>query len=417
MFANHSRVAKKRTGIWVVLCLLLASAIGCARATPTPEPVTISFAHPNFDQEYYQGLVQTFNESFPYITIELQPKRWDMLGGLGAGNADTYVTSQFALSWLQEQGNVLNLTPFIEQDESFNLADFASGTVDMYTKEGKIWGIPSGVDLMVMYYNQDLFDEMDAPYPQEGWTWNDFLETAIMVSDPNDGVFGYAPNYELFDPLLFIYQHGGRIFDDLQNPTRTTFDDPLTIEALEWFAALIFRHNVAPSPEQAREAFGRGGSLQVGVLQNKAAMWTGMLSERGGRGWPVDWDMRWGVVPLPEDRQSATLSLVDGYFISAQAQHPEACWEWVSFLSQRSPGRQVPVRTSLLNSAEYERQVGEQIASAARSSLDGALLLSPELAEFEPVLETFGNAFLAIVNERSTPEEAMVWAQQQSDFK
>jgi maltose-binding protein MalE len=109
--------------------------------------------------------------------------------------------------------------------------------------------------------------------------------------------------------------------------------------------------------------------------------------------------------------------LVEGYFVSAQAQHPDACWKWISFLSQQIPNRQVPARTSLAESAEYENLVGEQIASAARASLEGALLLSPELAEFEPVLETFGNAFLAIVNEQSTPEEAMVWAQQQSAFK
>ena len=117
------------------------------------------------------------------------------------------------------------------------------------------------------------------------------------------------------------------------------------------------------------------------------------------------------------DRQSATLSLVEGYFISAQAQHPDACWEWISFLSRQIPSRGVPVRTSLAESADYENRVGEQVAAAARASLEGALLLSPELAEFEPVLETFGKAFLSIVNEQSTPEEAMVWAQQQSAFK
>jgi ABC-type glycerol-3-phosphate transport system substrate-binding protein len=84
----------------VLTAILVLSLVGCVRATPTPVPVTISFAHPNYDTDHYQQLVERFNETYPYITVDLQPKQWDTLGGLGAGDADVFVTSQFALSWL-----------------------------------------------------------------------------------------------------------------------------------------------------------------------------------------------------------------------------------------------------------------------------------------------------------------------------
>ena len=58
-----------------------------------------------------------------------------------------------------------------------------------------------------------------------------------------------------------------------------------------------------------------------------------------------------------------------------------------------------------------------QVAEVVRASMDGALLLSPDLAEFEEALGTFGQAFGAIMAQRSTPEEAMTWAQRQSKFK
>jgi ABC-type glycerol-3-phosphate transport system substrate-binding protein len=221
----------------------------------------------------------------------------------------------------------------------------------------------------------------------------------------------------MFDPLTVIYQHGGHIFDDLQNPTRTTFDDPLNVEALEWYVRLIYDYNVAPTPEQMQESFGQRGGLQGGILSGRVGMWTGMLSERGGQTWPTEWDMRWGVVPLPRDALSATLTLVEGYFVSAQTEHPDACWKWLSFLSDQLPARQFPVRRSLATSVEYERQVGEELASVARSSMENALLLSPRLAEFEQALEVFSQAFNAILDERSTPHEAMSWAQQRSNFK
>jgi ABC-type glycerol-3-phosphate transport system substrate-binding protein len=237
------------------------------------------------------------------------------------------------------------------------------------------------------------------------------------MRDPEAEVFGYAPNLDMFDPLTFIYQHGGRIFDDLQNPSQTTFDDPLNIEALDWYTKLIFDYNVAPTPEQLSEAFGPRGGIQAGIYRGQIAMWTGMLSERGGRRWPTEWDMRWGMVPLPSDSHSATLTMVEGLFISSQAPHPDACWEWIAFLSSRVPARQAPARRSLAESAEYEQSASTQVAAVVRSSMENALMLSPKLAEFEEALGLFSQAFESILNESASPQEAMSWAQQQSKYK
>jgi multiple sugar transport system substrate-binding protein len=307
---------------------------------------------------------------------------------------------------------VLNLTPFIEQDETVDPGDFYPGTMALFAVDGQTWAVPAGADLMVMYYNQDLFDQYGAGYPQIGWTWDDFLATAGSVTDVGADVYGYGPNYEMFDPMMFIYQHGGRIFDDLQNPTRTTFDDPLNIEALDWYYGLMFNFNVAPTPEQARFAFD-GGGLYSGVMREKVGMWTAMLSQRGGWVEPPEWPFDWGVVPLPRGRQEATMALVEAYFISADTLHRDAAWQWISYLSQQPPQRLAPVRRSLAESSAYEQLVGADIAEVARASIEGALLLSPKLAEFEEALGVLQQAFSQIANGRATPQEAMDWAQQQ----
>jgi ABC-type glycerol-3-phosphate transport system substrate-binding protein len=414
---GHSRANLSRLALaFAIMSLVVLSQAGCVRATPTPEPAIITFAYPTPDTEFYQQLLVEFGERYPHITVELQPKRWDMLSGISVADADVFVSSQFALNWLQDQDGLLNLTPFIEQDESFDLSDYYPGTVGLYTREGTTWAIPAGVDMMVMYYNRDLFDQARVPYPESGWTWDDLLEAAAAVRDPSTDVFGYAPDLDLFDPLTFIYQRGGRIFDDLENPTRTTFDDPLTIEALDWYTRLIFEYNVAPTPDQVGTLFGSGG-VRTGIYRNMVGVWSGMLSDRGGRSWPTEWSMRWGVVQLPRDVDAATLTLVEGYYVSSTAEFPEACWTWISFVSQHIPSRQTPVRRSLAESPDYERQVGSEVAEVVRASMEGALLLSPDLAEFEEALGTFGQAFESIVAQRSTPEEAMTWAQRESKFK
>ena len=127
-------------------------------------------------------------------------------------------------------------------------------------------------------------------------------------------------------------------------------------------------------------------------------MWTGMLSERGGGSWPAEWDIPWGVAPLPRDNRSATLTMVEAFYISSQTPHPDACWQWVSFLSQQIPHRHAPARRSLAESAAYEQQVGDAVASVVRASMEGALILSPRLAEFEDALAILGMAVDTIAN-------------------
>ena len=404
---SHSRIGGLGLAC-VVFCLLAIPISGCGVTSPTPEPARIAFAHRQGETDFYQALVQKFNESYPHITVELQ--------GPGAFKADVFLDLPFSANERQKQDEILSLDSFIEQDESFDLGDFYPGTVELFTSEGKTLAIPSGVNTLVMFYNQDLFDQYDVSYPEIGWTWDEFLNAALAIRDPDASIFGYTGSLgsDSPDAVLFIYQHGGRIFDDLQNPTRTTFDDPLTIEALEWYARLINKHNVAPTPEQARRVFGTSGSgIYRGILQNKVGMWIGWFAERGGLTWPVEWYMRWGVVPVPRDAQSVTMAMAEGYFISAETQHPDACWQWIAFLSRQMPSSMIPSRKSVAESTAYEQQVGSEVASVARASIENAELVSPELAEFGENLDLFFRALDNIINERSTPEEAMSWAQRE----
>jgi multiple sugar transport system substrate-binding protein len=415
-FGTAKPLARVIAALTLAVVALLAA---CAQAAPAPEPVTIRFACPADERDHYQQLADAYQQDHPWVTVELVPRDWDMLGGIDLGGleaekVDAFVSSQFALNWLREGGQLLNLSPFIEQDAAFQADDFYRGMLGLYTADGKIWGIPAGVDMLVMYYNRDLFERYGVSHPQPDWTWEEFLAAAASLRDVEAGVFGFGANPSgVFEPIVFMYQHGGRIFDDLQNPTHTTFDDPLAIEGLEWYLGLMSEYNVAPTPEQLRDEL--GGSLQAGVLAGKVGMWTGMLSERGGRDWPAPWNMAWGVLPLPRDRQAATLTLVEGYFIMANTPHPDACWEWLSFLSRRLPDRAAPARRSLAEAQDYSARVGEDVAQVARSSMEGALLLSPELAQFEDVLAIFGNALGRIFAGTATPEEALIWAQRQAE--
>ena len=390
---------------------------------PELEPVSLSFAFDRADQAFYESLLPTFSEAYPHIQIDLHPKEWDTFGGIeNYRGEDVFVSTQFALPFYQAEDQILALSFLLEQDEGFDQTDFYQGALDLFSTEGKLWALPASADFMVMYYNPRLFDEAGLAYPQIDWTWDEFLDSALALSKPSAGQYGYAPKYapaEVTNELImFIYQHGGKLFDSLQNPSRTNFDDPLAIEALDWYVNLIEGYAVAPPLADARQLFQSYPYLWTGILNDQFAMWTGMLSERQGADWaPPEVAQTWGLAPLPSDVAHFSIAILEGYYIAADTEDIEASWAWVNFLSQQQPLRRAPLRPSIVQSRAYEQAVGLEVAHTVDLSLSQAVLISPEMVAFGDSLGLLSRYFLDILSGRKTPVEAMSEAQRTSPFQ
>ena len=102
--------------------------------------------------------------------------------------------------------------------------------------------------------------------------------------------------------------------------------------------------------------------------------------------------------------------------ISAHTDHHEACWQWVIYISKQPYYRLAPARKSLLYSEEYEEEVGSRVATAARASIENAVLVTPRLITFSQVIEEAFLPAIESVVEGATPEEAMIAAQGQAEI-
>jgi multiple sugar transport system substrate-binding protein len=395
------------------LCICLLVLSGCAvRVTPTPQPVTITFTYATFDvdSEPYEAFIETFSERYPHITVEV--RRWAPWVGVDAEDVDVLAVNGGLVSELREEESIISLDPFIQRDESFDLSDLYADSVAYFTYEGESWAIPAGMSVNALYYNKDLFDQYGVPYPEFGWTWNDFMEKAVALRDPDAGVYGYATGDQGFDVISFIYQHGGRIVDDLHNPTRVVFDDPLTVEALEWYARLVHEYDAVLTPERSRREFEVDDPL-LAIVLGKVGMWIEDLS--GTR--EVKATLNWGVVPLPSDARSFTQASIYGYAISAHAVDPDACWQWITFLSEQVHPGLIPARTSLLESKAYEERVGGQVVDVALASLENAEIVSywSLFSGFQTEMRAFGRAVELVLRGDVTAQEAMEQAQQAAE--
>ncbi|MFV0415473.1 MAG: ABC transporter substrate-binding protein [Chthoniobacterales bacterium] len=87
------------------------------------------------------------------------------------------------------RNTLVDLMPFIEKDPDFRLEDYNQTVVDWYRYKEKLYGIPFGVNVLAIAYNQDLFDAAGLPYPQADWTLDDMLLCAEKLTrfDPETG--------------------------------------------------------------------------------------------------------------------------------------------------------------------------------------------------------------------------------------
>ncbi len=384
--------------------LLLAG--GCApqmAMAPTPEPVTLRMAYREHTRQL-QPLLAAFHEQYPWITVEVRKverfgNEIDLL--IRTGELDIFIEGQQALAYAQ--GGLLKPLDDIQLGEWAGIRkDYYKGAWEGLQIQGQQWGIPAGLDMVVVYINVEQARALNVEIPTEAWTLSDFLELTAEMNYPQGlsqttdaGGFGYCTTPQSMDPVVFIYLHGGKIVDDLNSPSKVTLDDPYTIEAVQWYADLYNVYQVAPAPEMIRTTFHQGG-LHEAAVRGACGVWLGWYSSRGGQDTPFEWITEWIMRPLPRDRAPFGLGDIEGYYISKQCQHPAEALKLLRFLSDypEASGQKLPPRKSLVDAKDYEQQVRKEVADVARTFSDNVLMLP---AENLGALERIGGELLATI--------------------
>jgi ABC-type glycerol-3-phosphate transport system substrate-binding protein len=365
--------------------------------------VTLRIAYREHTRQL-QPLLDDFHEQHPWVTIETREvQRFgnEMDPLVRMGELDIFIEGRRGLDYAEE--GLLKPLDEIQLGEWAGIRkDYYKGAWEGLQIQGQQWGIPAGLDMIVVYINMDQAQALHVDPPTAEWELSDFLELTTKMSYPQglpyaagSKLFGYCTTPQSVDPIVFIYLHGGRIVDDLNAPSEVTLDDVRTIEAVQWYADLYNVYEVAPDPEIIRTTFRRGGVMEAAV-RGACGVWLGWYSSRGGKDMPFEWSSEWAMLPLPEDRTAFGLGDVEGYYITAECKHPMEALKLLRFLSdhQAASGQKLPPRKSLVNAKAYEQQVGEKVAGVARTFSQDVLLLP---AESSLALQKVGGELLATV--------------------
>jgi multiple sugar transport system substrate-binding protein len=313
----------------------------------------------------YRELIDAFQVAEPGVTVEFieTSDRDDLIARLStafAGGAppDLFLMNYRFYGQFAVKGVLESLQPYLDSSDVFRADEFYAQAMEAFQVDGEQICMPQNISSLVVYYNEDLFDEAGLSYPDEGWTWADFLRMAkaLTVDVDGDGVtdrYGVGMDPEVIRLAPFIWSSGAELVDDETDPTRFAVDTPTAIQAMQDFFDLHSVYGVAPGDEQLESE-----DTETRFLNGTLGMV--FSSRRDTPSFRTITDFGWDVAGLPRRGQPAGILHSDAYCLTTASENKDTAWRFVEFAlgPEGAPivaasGRTVPSLIEVANSDAF----------------------------------------------------------------
>jgi multiple sugar transport system substrate-binding protein len=310
---------KVGVGTAVVVCLLGFAAL--------PEQITIRYAHWNALPEDPYNYVEAFEQQYPQYKVDFSLIPEAEYPAILRQMARTGTLPDVLCLWehdiveFAEAGYVIPLDQSVALSDVVNAEDFIPAVHELMELQGGLYGLPWCYATHLLYYNKDLFDKAGIPYPDETWTWQDFVDAARALTDPETGIYGC-------DAIVF---HG--IWFDLIG----AFGDPIIDEqgrfALGGCAERLL--------EELYQLTKEGVMAKPATLAMGATAVDLFAAGRAAMAFNGSWmttqykditNFAWDIAPNPLVDGRRYAGLHTGFFaINAKSKVKDAAWKFVEF--------------------------------------------------------------------------------------
>jgi multiple sugar transport system substrate-binding protein len=363
-----SRLSTRLAILLMLVGLLLLGACTAVAPAAAPEgeagaasdePVTIRFRSYTLGEvrdNALRDLITQFETENPNIQVEVElppgDQYWDKLQTeFAGGNAPDITVNQ--MDWVipgASRGMFVDLNPLMAED-GITLDDYFYPMELEWGYEGGMYGAILYAGGQAHYVNTDLLEAAGLEFPAEDWTWDDLLEYAQAMTNPEENQWGMdisslPPPYW---STSFIHGAGGSVLNEAKD--QCTLTTPEARAGLQFVADLILVHKVMPPPGTFDGQDNPFLTGKVGIL------FGGTWQEGDIRASGINWDF--ATMPINADTGLRNVQLgSNAWSILSTSQHVPEAWELVKYLSGEEGQRimmnfGVPGLTSLVESEEY----------------------------------------------------------------
>ena len=300
------------------------------------------------------------------------------------------------------------------------LASFFPGFMSNSQTGGQTWGIPFQRSTVLQYHNKDLFKEAGLDPEKAPATWTELVEFAQKLTKrdgANTSQWGVQIPSSGFPYWLFqgLSTEAGAILANADG-TKTAFDAPGVIEALQFWIDLAQKHKVhAPGIVE-------WGTTPKDFFEKKCAMmWTttGNLSNvRTNAKFPF------GVSMLPAGKRRGSPTGGGNFYISAKAKpaEQEAAFKFIRWITSAERAGQWSADTGYVavRGDAYETPVLKKYAAEFPAAMVARDQLPHAVAELsthenQRVTKAFNDGLQAALTGSKPAAQAMKDAQVEAD--
>ncbi|QKF81624.1 ABC transporter substrate-binding protein [Halarcobacter ebronensis] len=368
------------------------------------------------------SMVEEFEKQNPDIDVNAiyagnyNDARIKSLAALKAGQpAQLAVMFSIDTYDLIEQDAIISFSDIVKSDKDKEwLNSFYPALMENGTTLGKVWAIPFQRSTIIMYYNKDAFRKagLDPNKPPKDW---DEMVTMGKKLTTNDQWGLMIPStgypYWMFGALA---KQNGEILMNSEG-TKTYFDNPNVVKALEYWKDLSNKYNIMPKGTI------EWGTLRKNFLSGKTAMmWhsTGNLTAVKNEA-----TFDFGVAMLPASKMRGTPTGGGNFYIFKKTtpQEREASMRLIKFMTSPENSAKWSMGTGYIgiskaayNTPDLKKYVEEfPPAKVARDQLEFA---TAELSTYQTgrVRKILDDTIQAVLTDKKEPKEALEEAQKEA---
>jgi len=202
-----------------------AAATDAEPAAASVEPVELemwSFIQMHLD--YFESMAARWNEMNPDRPIKLVPVFYDwaslhdkLYAAQMAGDGVPDIADVELGKWpnfMNGEVQFLDLSEYVAPYAD----DLVTSRLEIYSKDGKVYGAPSHIGATVMYYNTELLDAAGIDYTTIK-TWDDFEAAMKAYKEATGNYMFYCETYGAYQYTILMSELGASLIDENGMPT------------------------------------------------------------------------------------------------------------------------------------------------------------------------------------------------------